>query len=169
MCRTSCRGSSKLMRHLCLFVFIQTSCVLLRSLHIRKCWQFPLNQQDKPGCVWSLFISAGNSNKRAHTLLHILLYSACELWYSTVFCVTVNKRLTLQRWSSSLHRRYMLIPSNHNTRGNWEGQHARLCTLILEVFLAIMSWTAIVIVIHLWFHVFLCEYRHGFSFLHFLC
>lgn len=38
MCRTGCRDGSKWMWHLYLLVFIQTSCVPLRSLHIRKCW-----------------------------------------------------------------------------------------------------------------------------------
>lgn len=43
--------------NLYLLVFIQTSCVLLRSLHTRKCWQFLSDRQVELGAVWSLFIS----------------------------------------------------------------------------------------------------------------
>lgn len=41
------------MWHLYLLVFIQTSCVLLRSLHIRKCWRLPSNQL----CLILIYIS----------------------------------------------------------------------------------------------------------------
>lgn len=58
MCRTA---GSKSVWHLYLFVFTQTSCVLSRSLHIRKCW-FPSNQQAMLDSVWSLFISTGCSH-----------------------------------------------------------------------------------------------------------
>lgn len=79
-CRTA---SSKSVWRLCLFVFTQTSCVLLRSLHIRKCW-FPSNQQVMPDSVWSLFISTGCSyvlstmHMQHFTLFDILLIN-CDV------------------------------------------------------------------------------------------
>lgn len=93
MCRTGCRDSSKLKWHLYLLVFTQTSCVLWRSLHIRKCWWFPSNQQVKPGSVWSLFISTGYSyilpknHKQHFTFFDILLINCnvplCFVWQRT--------------------------------------------------------------------------------------
>lgn len=113
-CRTGCRDGSKWMWHLYLLVFIQTSCVPLRSLHIRKCWRLPSHQRVKLACVWSLFISTGCSYILPEKqCFWFFWYSAHELWCPVVFCMTVNKRWISQSCSSFLPHRYMLTPSNH--------------------------------------------------------
>lgn len=71
-------------------------------------------------CSVLIFIYIHREFVAKEAVLQVLWHSAHELWCPTVFCMTVNRRLTSQSWSSFLPHLCMLTPSDRHRvkRGN---------------------------------------------------